>query len=392
MSKILFANAHSIFDYTDGASKSIRLILESLVSLGHQVFVVCGSISNGAEGHKYCLNLSKNEESKQINRFILNGIHYSLIKTNSWQRLHLSMSEQELIFRESISIIKNKNIKLIIGWGNLLLEESIFKEAKDNNIKICFYLVSPSYKGKKTYLLQNADFAITDSIATLNLYKSEFDHPIFVIPKFIEHHKKNKLSTNKTNHKYKCLFVNPIIKKGLEPFLLIADYAYKNNMPLEFICINSNNNINHELKLLNYNSTYLPPNIEIRDPVINSFDLFNEINILLIPSLWHESGSRLIYEAYSFSIPVIGFNTGGTPELIGKFTENIFQSPKVYFDTNNILRVYKWNPKDICNRILYLSENYENESSKIESYFKSLNLDSTCNKKLNEIIDFVENS
>ena len=30
-------------------------------------------------------------------------------------------------------------------------------------------------------------------ITGLPLYKSEFDHPIFVIPKFIEHHQKIKL-------------------------------------------------------------------------------------------------------------------------------------------------------------------------------------------------------
>ena len=48
---------------------------------------------------------------------------------------------------------KNDDIKFIIGWGNLLLEESIFREAKRNKIKICFYLVNPTYKGKKTFLL-----------------------------------------------------------------------------------------------------------------------------------------------------------------------------------------------------------------------------------------------
>ena len=64
------------------------------------------------------------------------------------------------------------NFDLIIGWGNLNLEEKIFKEAKYRDIKICFYLVNPSYLGKEFYLKDNADFVLTDSIATKVLYKN----------------------------------------------------------------------------------------------------------------------------------------------------------------------------------------------------------------------------
>ena len=65
------------------------------------------------------------------------------------------------------------DIDFVIGWGNLLLEESIYREAKIKKIKICFYLVNPTYKGKKTYLLANSDLVITDSEATRNLYNKE---------------------------------------------------------------------------------------------------------------------------------------------------------------------------------------------------------------------------
>ena len=149
MSKILFANAHSLFDYTDGASKSILLILEKLSLLGHQVFVVTGLISNGLDGFDFSKEFFKKDQNEKIKRFRTNGINFSLVKTKTWERLQLSSLEEELIYRETESIIENNNIDIIIGWGNLLLEESIFRKAKDNNIKICFYLVSPSYKGKK---------------------------------------------------------------------------------------------------------------------------------------------------------------------------------------------------------------------------------------------------
>ena len=37
-----------------------------------------------------------------------------------------------------------------------------FKNKLIQYIKICFYLVSPSYKGKKIFLMKESDFAITD--------------------------------------------------------------------------------------------------------------------------------------------------------------------------------------------------------------------------------------
>ena len=311
MSKILFANAHSLFDYTDGASNSIRLILERLSLLGHEVFVVTGLISNGLDGCNYSKEFFKNDLNDEI---------------------------------------------------------------------------------KKIFLMKNSDFAITDSQSTLNLYKNEYSKPIFVLPKFLAKSPKNNQKTIIEKNKYKCLFVNPIIKKGLEPFILICHFANKNQMPLDFTCIDSNNNIVNELSLLNYDANQLPPNVKIKSSQINNYELFKDIDILLLPSLWHESGSRLIYEAYAYGIPVIAFNTGGTAELIGKFKKNLFDSPKVYFDNNYILRLHNWEPNVICKRIFEIINDYKNESEEIKRYYKNLDLDMNCNKKLNEIINFVDNN
>ena len=47
-------------------------------------------------------------------------------------------------------------------------------------------------------------------------------------------------------------------------------------------------------------------------------ELFSQIDILVIPSLWREPLPRTAYEAYSYGIPVIGSNAGGTSEVIMK--------------------------------------------------------------------------
>lgn len=46
---------------------------------------------------------------------------------------------------------------------------------------------------------------------------------------------------------------------------------------------------------------------------VNAFGL---IDVLIVPSLCHDSLPRVIYEAYSYGVPVIGSDRGGTPEII----------------------------------------------------------------------------
>lgn len=46
-------------------------------------------------------------------------------------------------------------------------------------------------------------------------------------------------------------------------------------------------------------------------------DQFEAAKILLLPSLWRESGSRSVLEACAHGLPVVASDRGGTPELLG---------------------------------------------------------------------------
>jgi glycosyltransferase involved in cell wall biosynthesis len=48
----------------------------------------------------------------------------------------------------------------------------------------------------------------------------------------------------------------------------------------------------------------------------NAEEAFSIIDVLIVPSLCHDVLPRVIYEAYSFGIPVVGSNRGGIPEII----------------------------------------------------------------------------
>jgi glycosyltransferase involved in cell wall biosynthesis len=45
-------------------------------------------------------------------------------------------------------------------------------------------------------------------------------------------------------------------------------------------------------------------------------EFFSKIDILIVPSIWHEPLGRTVLEAYAHGIPVIGSRRGGIPELV----------------------------------------------------------------------------
>ena len=102
--------------------------------MGHNVFVVNSCISDGREGYKKSIEIwekfiDNKNKNKFINRFNFRKMNISLIKTRCWERNLLNSDEEENIFREAKNIMEFYDIDFVIGWGNLLLEESIYREA-----------------------------------------------------------------------------------------------------------------------------------------------------------------------------------------------------------------------------------------------------------------------
>lgn len=56
-------------------------------------------------------------------------------------------------------------------------------------------------------------------------------------------------------------------------------------------------------------------------------DLLNRIDVLVVPSLWHEPLPRVIFEAYAFGVPTIAARRGGIPEIVEHETTGLLFDP-----------------------------------------------------------------
>ncbi len=357
MLNILYANPYSLLDYTSGSSKSIRLILKGFSKLGCNVEAIFCTTSYSKTGYlNTCAFLNNSNRSVKLNHINWDGIKCNIINSNHWDRRKLNDSEQRLFLKETISLIKKRKIDLIISWGNLRLEEEIFKEAKKLGVKICFYLVNPSYLGKDFYLKDNADFVITDSNATKKLYKNFIKNKINVLPKCVE---EIPIKVSNKNKSKNCLIINPSINKGLEPLINLSKKLYTIDPSISLWCVNGRDQIIDDLKYLRYQINDLPKNIKILPACKDIQSLYDHVKVVLLLSIWHESGSRVIQESYAKGLPVICFNTGGNNEYINKNKNDIFEMPRTYLDTNNRIRIKKWDSKKMVERISLLIEDVQ---------------------------------
>tara|TARA_B100000674_G_scaffold386168_1_gene329631 strand:- start:1851 stop:3089 length:1239 start_codon:yes stop_codon:yes gene_type:complete len=375
---VVYANANSLFDYTNGASKSIKLILEELASNGCGVFAITGCSSNAKGGYDFTLKKwesvanSEGSERSILQRFIVNGVNYSLIRTGHWSRNFLAALEQEYIYREASSILEKvsqaSSSNLFLGWGSLLLEEAMFLKAKSPNISTCFYLVNPSYKGGECLFLERSDFVITDSISTKQLYMNERSEGVYVLPKCVE--KPGIVVDPFDRYEFQRLtLVNPSLKKGLAPFIEIARHFEKVKPSLEFHLVDARNGLSKHLKRLGEDIDSLPKNILVDDGDPSVDAMLSKTSILLLLSLWHESGSRLIHESHLRGIPVLGFRVGGNAQLLREFgDQDLFDLPSID-DTYCCNGGWKaWAKESMCIRIESLISNksfYADYSEKV---------------------------
>lgn len=82
---------------------------------------------------------------------------------------------------------------------------------------------------------------------------------------------------------------------------------------------------------------------------VNISEFMAKISVLIVPSLWNEPFGRVIIEAYSYGIPVIGSNTGGIPELIENGKTGFIFDPDKNGDLKSKITFFIDNPEAIIN-------------------------------------------
>ena len=316
--KILFATANCLLDPSSGASISCRSILEGLAERGHRVTAFSATIFDrpqfstpdeflqhiGARG--LGKSLGKGSKLRGLNQ---NSINYLILPTRAQRRMHVTCSEEMQHQATFKKLVEQMRPDIVMAYGGRILDRDNFRWLKDKNIPVVFYLANPSYRSADTF--RDVSLVITDSQATSDLYRDRLGINVRALGKVI-----SPVSIDPEVKRNCVTFVNPAPQKGSTIFVAVAQEAQRRGLSVQFLVVESRDKLARTLKALGLSAGDLP-NVTCLPLQDDLNQVWSRTQILLSPSLWHESGSRTIVEACSAGIPVIATDSGGTPELLG---------------------------------------------------------------------------
>lgn len=354
-----------------GAEKSVQLLAEALVKKGHKVSVLTLSHSIGFniinEVEVYTLKLSNiywpfSEEEN------------SSLAKSFW---HLLDVYNPLMNNEILKVLDTVKPELVHVNNLLGFSPHIWRLVKSRGIKIIhtlrdYYLMCPYttmvknglsckkqcfecnlYSIGKQYQSNNVDALVGISNYILNKHidfgyfsniniKKVIGNPVDCAPKL-----KSNLDS-KLNDKIIFGYIGRIEKsKGVELLLNAFGNLESDNYKLRIAGKGSTTYVERLIK--EYNSE----NIEFLG-YVDGNEFYKGIDYLIVPSISQEPFGRVIIEANSFGVPVIGASSGGIEELIESGVNgllfdpenpteledllNIILNEEIYFESNKIIK------------------------------------------------------
>jgi glycosyltransferase involved in cell wall biosynthesis len=199
-------------------------------------------------------------------------------------------------------------------------------------VPVIFYLVNGGYKNKETF--KYVSQVVTDTEATAKLYKERLGLDCKVVGKFIDPALIKAPVERRPNF---VTFINPSFEKGVSVFMPLAKLAAKECPEIKFLVIQSRGRWAKGLNQFKFKHQEFP-NVKVIGHQTDMRPVYASTRTLLLPSLWHESGARVIAEAQLNGIPILASNTGGSAELVGQGGK-IFDLPELVKEKKTELHV-----------------------------------------------------
>ena len=327
--KILIFNTLYYPNQIGGAEKSVQLIAEGLLLKGHEPIVVCTSNKNynsHVNGVKvYYIktnNIYWNYNAKKQNKFIKPIWHiidsYNILVSRKVSAI-FNTEDPDIVHTNNLAgfsdivwrIAKRYNKKIIHtlrDYYQLCPKSSMFKDNQNCTIQCnsCkLYSIPRKNASKHIDVVVGVSKFILEKHINLGYFENAQQEVIFnsvVIPDKFEKIKNNKISFG---------YVGSLSEnKGIE--ILLETFEKLNLHNTRLLIYGKSSYKNYEDKLreryecdtISFQG-FQPPE-----------DIYQNIDILIVPSLFEEPFGRIVAEANSYDIPVLVSKRGGLPEII----------------------------------------------------------------------------
>ncbi len=312
--KILWANTYCLLDTSSGAAMAVRQMLMQLKKMGMDIRILGATNfdhDRGTAGLDHWSSIKKRH-----GEFITltdGSLAHLIYVTKSTQRTDMTCQEEHHWFEIYRRILGQYKPDILFYFGGKPLDFLIAHEARTQGCRVAFYLVNGNYTQDRW--CRDVDTVITDSNATADLYRKRLGiNPVpvgtFIDPAEVRaaHHSRKRL-----------LFINPTLAKGAGIVARLAMLMAKRRPDITFEVVQARGTWEAVVKLVsgtlgtpvqNQDNVVVTPHTRDMRPV------YGRARLLLAPSLWWESGARVLVEAMINGIPPVITQCGGMPELV----------------------------------------------------------------------------
>lgn len=314
--RILWANFYCLLDASSGASLSVREMLRQLALSGCEVAIIGATVFDSPRAASVLPDSWRQ-------RFAVTDIldlddpplRHRLVMTRSTVRDRMTSLEEALWYEFYIHMLDSFRPDLVWFYGGRPIDYLIADEAKQRSIPVAAWLVNENYT--KTRWCRDVDLILTDTSATAEHYRQKLGLSLTPVGKFID----AGLVQAREHTRRNALFVNPSLSKGAAIVIRLALYLEKRRPDIHFDVVESRGGwqelLRHVTKALGEPRDCLD-NVTVIANTRDMRPLYERARVVIVPSLWRESGSRVLAEAMINAIPAIVTDRGGNAGMIGQ--------------------------------------------------------------------------
>ena len=314
--RLLWANVYCLLDSSSGASMSVREMLRQLVGNGYEVEVIGATIFDAESGMSALpQEWKKRLATTDILELNDSPLRHKLLMTNSYQRDAMTALEEAKWYEFYLYTLDTFKPDVVWFYGGRPFDYLISDEAKQRGIPVAAYLVNGNYT--KTRWCRDVNCIITDTRATADYYHRKKGLTLTPVGKFIDPARVVAAELLRRN----ILFVNPTLEKGAALVIQIAMQLERQRPDIQFEVVESRGNwrglVEYVSARIGTPRTSLS-NVRVMQHCLDMRPLYSRARILLAPSLWWESGSRVLAEAMLNAIPALVTDNGGNREMVAE--------------------------------------------------------------------------
>ncbi len=314
--RVLWANSYCMLDTSSGASMSVREILRQFVNRGYEVEIIGATNFDDPKGVSRFKDQWEVLKKSDRDSFAVNdgNLLHKLVKTKSTERKNMTRDEENALVVAYTRLLDKFKPDLVFTYGGQLIDAFFSLEARLRGIPSAAYLVNGNYHG--TRWCRDVDVVLTDTQATSNFYREKSGYTPKVIGKFID----PEMVIAKEHIRKNLTFINPSWAKGVGVIAVLAQILETKRPDIQIDVVESRGDWKTAVKVVSKNifrqEKQSLKNVNIISNTPDMKQIYARSRVVISPSLWWESGSRVLAEAMMNGIPALVSKSGGNLEMV----------------------------------------------------------------------------